>query len=147
VDNKIGSLPIMRDHRLVGMITKADILRVMMEALGGRADGLRVTIRLHEDTGELGAITDGIIQLSGKLTHLSTYWGDNPFQRVVTLKVQGIHQEDLLLLLEATIGVQVIDCCESRSECGSYPMLRTANTELFPIPQSDAKIPWPLEPK
>src|SRR5574339_289467 len=109
VDNKIGSLPVMRDHRLVGMITETYILRAMMEVLGGRAEGLRITIRLHEDTGELGAITDGIVQQGGTLINLSTFWGGNPFHQTVTLKVQGIDSYELMSLLENHIGVQIID--------------------------------------
>jgi acetoin utilization protein AcuB len=109
VDNKIGSLPVVRGYRLIGIITKADLLRAMMEALGGRAKGLRLTIRLHEDTGELGAITDGILHLGGKLSFLSTFWGSDLFNQTVTLKVEGVGTEELISLLEQSIGVQVID--------------------------------------
>jgi acetoin utilization protein AcuB len=116
VDNKIGSLPVMRSHSVVGMITKADIFRAMMEAHGGRASGLRITIRLYEDTGELGAITDGIVNLGGNLIYLSTFWGGDPFHQTVTLKVQGIDPEELLAFLENNIGVQVIDHRPSATE-------------------------------
>lgn len=114
VDNEIGSLPVMRGQRVVGMITKADVFRAMMEALGGRAGGLRITIRLHEDTGELGAITDGILNLGGKLVSLSTFWGGDPFRQTVTLKVQGVDLQEFVSLLEKDIGVQVIDHRPSR---------------------------------
>ncbi len=80
IDHKIGSLPVMRGDQLVGLITKSDIFLAMTEALGGRSEGLRITIRLLEDKGELGAITDGIIKLGGKLMSLATYWGDNSFK-------------------------------------------------------------------
>jgi acetoin utilization protein AcuB len=134
VDNKISSLPVMRGDRLVGMVTGLGILRTMMDAFGGRSQGFRITIRLLEDNGELGAITDGIIKLGGKLISLFTFWGDNPFKRVIILKVQGVDREELLMLLEWTIGVQVIDCCESKAE-------------VFPIQNLDAKIPWLLDAK
>jgi len=144
IDQKIGSLPVMRGDQLVGMVNEIDILRTMMDAFGGRSKGLRITIRLSEDKGELGAITDGIIQLGGKLISLSTYWGDNPFKRTITLKVQGVNREELLMMLEWTIGVQVIDFSEGSAEDGMSP---TRNPEVFPIQKLDVKIPWPLEPK
>jgi len=147
VDNKIGSLPVMRSHRLVGMITKMDIFRVMMKALGGRVEGLRITIRLHEDTGELGAITDGIIKLGGKLMSLATYWGNNPFKRIITLKVQEVDRAELLMMLEWIIGVQVIDCCESSIESQPGAASPATNTQMFPIQNLDAKIPWLLDSK
>jgi acetoin utilization protein AcuB len=140
VDNKIGSLPVMRSHRLVGMITKADIFRVMMESLGGRANGLRITIRLHEDTGELGAITDGIVHLGGKLTSLSTFWGSDPYHQSVTLKVQGVDLEELLLLLEKDIGVQVIDQSPDATESRTEAVSPSVHAAAFPIRDLDAEL-------
>ncbi len=147
IDNKIGNLPVMRGNQLIGVITESDIFRAMTDAFGGRSEGLRITIRLLEDKGELGAVTDGIVQLGGKLISLSTYWGGDPFKRRITLKVQGVNREELLMLLEWTIGVQVIDCCDSSA--GSQPGATSpaTNTEAFPTQSLDVKIPWLLDSK
>ena len=147
IDHKIGSLPVMRGHQLVGVITESDIFLAMTDALGGRSEGLRITIHLPEDKGELGAITDGIIKLGGRLMSLATYWGNNPFKRIITLKVQGVDREELLMMLEGTIGVQVIDCCESSAESQSGAASPAMNTAVFPIQNLDAKIPWLLDSK
>lgn len=147
IDHKIGSLPVMRGDQLVGVITESDIFLAMTDALGGRSEGLRITIRLLEDKGELGAITDGIIKLGGKLMSLATYWGDNSFKRVITLKVQGVDREEVLMMLEWTIGVQVIDCCESSVESQPGATSPATNTQVFPIQNLDAKIPWLLDSK
>jgi acetoin utilization protein AcuB len=147
IANKIGSLPVMRGDQLVGVITESDVFRAMTDALGGRSEGLRLTVRLLEDKGELGAITDGIIRLGGKLTSLCTYWGDNPFKRIITLKVQGVDRADLLMMLEWTIGVQVIDCCESSAESQPGAAAPATNTEVFPIQNMDARIPRLLDSK
>jgi acetoin utilization protein AcuB len=140
VDNKIGSLPVMRSHRIVGMITQADIFRAMMEALGGRANGLRITIRLHEDTGELGAITDGIVQLGGPFINLSTFWGDDVCNQTVTLKVQGIGPQELISFVEKNIGVEVIDYHESGAEFQPQVVSPPENKEAFPIQNLDAEF-------
>lgn len=148
VDNKVSSLPVMRENLVVGIVTQIEILRTMMEAMGGRFEGIRITIRLSEDKGELGAITDGIIKLGGKLINLSTFWGGDPIDRIITLKVQGVKQEDMLLMLERTIGVQVIDFCDGGAEASLNPPLRsTAHPDVVPIETLDTKIPWPLESK
>ena len=132
-DNNIGGLPVTRNRQVVGMITEADIFRAMMEALGGRLEGLRVTIRLHEDTGELGAITDGVMQLGGKLVNLSTCWGGDPFHQTVTLKVYGVEREELLSLLEKQIGVQVIDHRQSGIDHEPDPVSPQVQADLVPI--------------
>lgn len=147
IDHKIRSLPVMHGDQLVGMVTWIDVLRTMMKAFGGSAEGLRITIRLPEDRGELGAITDGIIQLGGKLTSLYTYWGDNPLKRIVTLKVQEVDREELLMMLEWTIGVQVIDVCDSRAESQPGETSPATDTRVFPTQNLDAKIPWLLDSK
>jgi hypothetical protein len=130
---------------LVGIITQSDIFRAMTNALGGCAEGLRITIQLLEDKGELGAVTDGIIQLGGKLVSLSTFWGDDPLERKVTLKVQGVNRGELLLMLKRTIGVQVIDFCESSAESETHAISPATNIGVFPIQNLDTKIPWPLD--
>lgn len=147
IDSKIGSLLVMRGDEVVGIITESDIFREMTDALGGRSEGLRLTVRLLEDKGELGAITDGIVQLGGKLTSLCTYWGDNPFKRIITLKVQGVDREDLLMLLEWTIGLQVIDCYESSAESQPGSTSPAMKTEVVPVLDRNAKIPWLLDSK
>ena len=141
IDHKIGSLPVMRGNQLIGIITESDIFRAMTDALGGRSKGLRIAIRLLEDKGELGAITDGIIQLGGKLTGLTTFWGDNPSNRIIILKVQGVDREELLMMLEWTIGVQVIDCCESSTESQPGAASSATNTEVFPVQNLMQKSP------
>jgi acetoin utilization protein AcuB len=140
VDNKIGSLPILRGQRLVGITTKADIFRAMMGALRGQAEGLRITIRLHEDTGELGAITDGIIHLGGELIYFSTFWGGDPFRQTVTLKVRGVDPEELMSLLEKDIGVQVIDHHQSDAEYQRHVVSPPVNKEAFLIQNLDAEL-------
>ena len=147
VDNNISSLPVMHGDQLVGLVTEKDILRTMMDTFGGRSGGLRITIRLLEDKGELGAITDGIIQMGGRLISLCTFWGDDLFKRVITLKVQGIDREELLKMLEWTIGVQVIDCWWSSAVDQPGETSSATHLEAFPIQNLDAKTSWPLDSK
>lgn len=142
VDNRIGSLPVMRENKLVGLITETDILRAMMEALGGRSEGVRIAIRLPEDKGELGAITDGIIQLGGKLISLSTFWGGDPQNGIVALKVQGADPEELVLFLEETIGVEVINFLGSNTEDQSKATSSEEYAGVFPIQNLKAEATW-----
>ena len=48
VDNHISGLPVMKDGRLVGMITESDLFRIFRAP--GCPRGLRVTISLHEES-------------------------------------------------------------------------------------------------
>ena len=43
-DKKIGSFPVLKDGKLVGIATESDIVRFLTRALGVREEGSRVTI-------------------------------------------------------------------------------------------------------
>jgi hypothetical protein len=66
---------------------------------------------------------------------------------MITLKVQGIDREEALMMLESSIGVQVIDCCEILTESQPDAAALDSNTEVFPVQNVDVKIPWLLETK
>jgi acetoin utilization protein AcuB len=142
VDHKIGGLPVMAGRLLVGIITETDIFRVMMEAFGGRSEGLRITIGLPEDNGELGAVTDGILQLGGKLVSISTFWDSDPHQRMITLKVQGVDPEEFILMLGNFIGVQVVSCRESDAEFQPEVISSGMKVGVSPIQKLEANTPW-----
>ncbi len=115
VDKKIGSLPIVRDHKVTGIITETDIFRTMAEALGGREKGLRVTIRVPEQKGELALVTREVSKLGGNIVSLVTFLGTDPQHRELTLKVQGVKRDDLVAVLEKA-GAQVVDSRDVTTE-------------------------------
>jgi len=44
VDNKIGGLLVMRDGRVVGLITETDLFKVLLELMGVQEGGVRITV-------------------------------------------------------------------------------------------------------
>jgi acetoin utilization protein AcuB len=50
-ERKIGALPVVRDGKLVGLITESDIFRAFVEILSTPASAVRITfaVKLHED--------------------------------------------------------------------------------------------------
>ncbi len=127
VDKKIGSLPIVRDHKVVGIITETDIFRTMAEALGGRAKGLRVTIRVPEQRGELALVTSEVVKLGGNIVSLATFLGNDPQHRELTLKVRDVKRDVLVAALEKA-GAQVVDAREVTTEY--EPMVMTEIKDL-----------------
>lgn len=115
VDHKIGSLPVVRDRQVVGIITETDIFKIMAEALGGRSKGLRIALRVPEAKGELALLTSAVAKLGGNIVSLATFLGSDVQHREITLKVQGVKREDLVSALEKT-GAQVLDVREVTAE-------------------------------
>ncbi len=115
VDQKIGSLPVVRGRQVVGIITETDIFKTMAEALGGREQGVRVTILVGEAKGQLAKIAGAIAGLGGNIISLATFLGDDPEHRQVTCKVTNVRREDLVAALEK-LGMKILDVREVTAE-------------------------------
>jgi acetoin utilization protein AcuB len=89
-DNKIGSLPVVKNGQVVGIITETDLFKIFLEMLGARESGVRVTAVLADVPGELNRITQSIQELGGNIIALGTFLGESTRNRMVTLKVSGI---------------------------------------------------------
>jgi len=110
-DNKIGSLPVMRDGRLVGIITETDLFCMFLELLGAREKGVRLTLLVPEQKGVLATITREIVEMGGNIISLGTFVGDDPTNRLITVKVSGIGQGELVSAMEAS-GMEIVDVRE-----------------------------------
>lgn len=111
VDNKIGALPVMRGDQLVGIITETDIFKVFLELLGAREKGLRLTILVPEARGVLASLTGTIAELGGNIIALGTFRGEDPTNRIVTIKVEDVDREKLLNAIRSQI-LEVLDVRE-----------------------------------
>jgi len=52
-EKKVGGLPVVEDGKLVGIITESDIFEVMIEMMGVRKGGARLTLELEDRPGAL----------------------------------------------------------------------------------------------
>lgn len=108
VDNKIGGLPVMRNDKVVGIITETDMFKIFLEMLGARRKGVRLTMLVPDVRGMLADITSEIARLGGNIISLGTFYGEDPTNAEITVKVEDVSQEDLLKALEG-IAVEILD--------------------------------------
>jgi acetoin utilization protein AcuB len=99
-DNSIGGLPVMRDGTLVGMITESDLFKVFLELLGAREWGIRVTLRVADQRGMLARLTEALSTGGADIVALGTFWGDDPTNREIVIKVQGISQAEVRAIVD-----------------------------------------------
>jgi acetoin utilization protein AcuB len=112
VDNHISGLPVMRGDVLVGMITESDLFKIFMELLGARAWGLRVSVKIQEGRGVLANLTHELASRGANIVALGTFWGDDPTNREIAFKVQGIERKELEAIL-ASLEAEVLDIRET----------------------------------
>lgn len=111
-DHNISSLPVMRDGKLVGIITESDLFRIFLELLGAREPGVRLTVLVPEEQGMLARLTAEIAALGGNILALSTFMGDDPTNRMITVKVERVSRERLVTNMEA-LGMEIVDVREA----------------------------------
>lgn len=91
-DNKIGGLPVLKDGKLVGIITETDIFKLFLELMGARDAGVRVTALVYEKPGELAKLTKAVTESGGNFIAFGIFAGDDVTNREVTFKVSGISE-------------------------------------------------------
>jgi acetoin utilization protein AcuB len=99
-DNKIGGLPVMRDGKLVGIITESDLFKIFTEILGARDMGVRLSMLVPEQPGILADITRAIADLGGNIISLGTFMGEEPTNRLITVKVADVSEEKLVAAMK-----------------------------------------------
>ena len=105
-DNKIGGLPVVENSGLVGIITETDIFKILLEVLGARQPGLRVTLSVHEGKGVLAQLTRALSDLGANIISLATY-GDADDRRL-TVKLGDVDADKVRAML-ASSNMRVID--------------------------------------
>ena len=79
---KIGSLPVVQEGKLLGIITSSDILQAFLEVMGVEEEGTaRIDILLKGEEQDLTTASETISARGGEILSVGTYrekWGDDP---------------------------------------------------------------------
>jgi acetoin utilization protein AcuB len=100
-DKKIGGLPVVRYGKLVGIITESDLFKIFLEVLGAREMGVRLSMLVPEQPGILADIIRAIAELGGNIISLGTFLGEDPTNRLITVKVAGVPEDKLVAEMKA----------------------------------------------
>lgn len=111
-DRKIGSLPVLRNGQLVGIITESDLFKLFQELLGARNKGVRLTLLIPEVKGTLAKITTAIAQKGGYIHALGTFLGEDPTNYLLTMKVADVPKEILVETLKP-LALEIVDVRET----------------------------------
>jgi acetoin utilization protein AcuB len=112
--NKVGSLLVVEDGIVVGIITEVDMLAELSNLLGGNIKGVRVVMRMPDQIGEYAKVTAAItkqgwgICASGGLPSPKKpgYWD-------MVIKIRNVPKEELVAALKKIEGQEVIDVRET----------------------------------
>lgn len=108
-DNRIGGMPVMRNDELVGMITETDLFKIFLEMLGGREEGVRISMFVPDEEGMLAKITGKISEMGINITALSTILAEDPTTYLVTIRVEQDAEIDALVAAMEELGFEIED--------------------------------------
>lgn len=107
-DNKIGGLPVVDGGKLAGIITETDIFKVLIELLGTRAAGLRITVDVPSQKGVLARLTQAIAERGGNILSMVNYAAPDADEGRVTVKVTDLDEAAVRSAVAQT-GVKLVD--------------------------------------
>jgi acetoin utilization protein AcuB len=113
-EHRVGSLLVVEDDIVVGIITEVDMLAELSNLLGGNVSGVRVTIRVPDQVGEYAKVTSAIaengwgIYASGGVPSPKRpgYWD-------MVIKVRNAPKDKLVAVLKKIEGQEVMDARET----------------------------------
>ncbi len=104
----IGSLPVIDEGRLIGIITETDIFKQFVEILGGQTEATRLTVEVLDTPGELAKVINVIAALQGNICSVVLTPGVEPLTRLVTLWIQSVKRETLAAVIQALPDIRLI---------------------------------------
>ncbi len=75
--NRISTLPVVKDNKLVGIITESDIFDAFIDLLGFRDKGSRITVEAMDVPGALADIAQIFNSFDSNITHIVAYRGSS----------------------------------------------------------------------
>lgn len=113
-DNKIGGLPVVLNGDVVGLITETDLFKLLVELMGAREMGVRVTALVPNKLGELAAITQAIAEIDGGFIAFGQFNADDTDHRIVTFKVTGLTAEQIKTAVSPIVDTitDIRECCD-----------------------------------
>lgn len=112
-DNKIGGMPVLKDGKVVGIITETDLFKIFLEIMGARDIGIRVTALITDKIGILAHLTKAVSDAGGNFFSFGLTAGKDPTNREATFKVGSLSLEQVQAVIEPHV-VSITDiriCC------------------------------------
>jgi acetoin utilization protein AcuB len=110
--HKIGCLPVLRDGKLVGIITESDIFRTLMELFSAKQKGLRITLEVPDREGELAKVAQAIADQGGYIAACGTFMADEPTKWGLVFKVRNVDRDTLISALSKIENHRILDVRE-----------------------------------
>ena len=112
VDQDLSCLPVVENGKLVGIVSKSDMFKILLELFGARHFGVRVSFLVDDKPGTIAAVSRVISDAGFDIISFGTFMGTDPSNAICTIKVQDCTKEKLTSLLSPLVK-EILDIREA----------------------------------
>ena len=92
-DNDISILPVV-DHegKLVGVVSRSDLFRLLLELFGTRHYGIRVTFRIKDQKGVIAKLAIALEKIGANIVSIGNLDSDQGYSTII-MKINGVDEQ------------------------------------------------------
>ncbi len=111
-DQDLSCLPVVSStNKLVGIVTKSDMFRILLELFGARHYGVRLSFLVEDKPGTIARISAALAAKGLDIISFGTFAGTDPTNAICTIKVQGCKMEELVDIIKPFVS-EILDVRE-----------------------------------
>jgi len=99
--NKISSLPVIENGKLVGIVTETDIFDALIDILGVKKAHSRIDLYVRERPGTLAEITSIIAESGINILNTVVFYEDKKDRYKIILRLESLENDELIKKLAA----------------------------------------------
>ncbi|HPZ15787.1 MAG TPA: CBS domain-containing protein [Sphaerochaeta sp.] len=111
VDQDLSSLPVLDGDRLIGIVSKSDMFKILLELFGARHYGVRVSFIVDDKPGTIAKISQALSEAGMDIIAFGTFMGTDPTNAICTVKVQGAPMAKVVEIIKPFV-TQLLDVRE-----------------------------------
>ncbi|HAL18215.1 MAG TPA: hypothetical protein DCO86_01110 [Spirochaetaceae bacterium] len=109
IEGDLSCLPVVEGGRLIGIVSKSDMFKVLVELCGANEKGVRATVILTERKGELAKLTGALTEQGFDIVSMGTVPDSDRKEGVLTIfKVRGDKLDDVLSAIKPLVR-EIVD--------------------------------------
>ena len=109
LSNEIGCLPVMREDKLVGIITDTDIFKIFIEMTGGGQAGSRIEARIPDQKGQLAPFVQAITNADSYIVSVAITYDESGNYGYVDVKERGGDEARIREEIDQLSNVEIIE--------------------------------------
>ena len=111
VDQDLSSLPVLDGDKLIGIVSKSDMFKILLELFGARHFGVRVSFVVDDKPGTIAKISQALSEAGMDIIAFGTFMGTDPTNAICTVKVQGASMAKVVEIIKPFVN-QLLDVRE-----------------------------------